>query len=68
MCSHCKKLVRAGKDFLQAEDAVARDGRKDWRLIDLKEKTIDVLAEAILFAEGWPPRMRQLHSRIREGK
>lgn len=66
MCVNCTKLIRAGKDFLQAEDSVARDGRRDARLIDVKEKAIDALAEAILTVEGWPPRMRHLSNRMRE--
>jgi len=56
MCEQCKSLVRAAKNFLQAEDAVARDGRNNMSLIDHKEKMIDALAEAVLEAEGWPKR------------
>ncbi len=66
MCIYCEKMVRAAKNFLQAEDDVARNGRRDPSLIATKERAIDALAEAILTAEGWPPRMRTLHSRIRE--
>ena len=66
MCIFCEKMVRAAKDFLQAEDAVARHGRKDAALIAAKERAIDALAEAVLAAEGWPPQMRTLASRARE--
>ena len=66
MCIYCEKMVRAAMDFLQAEDAVACNGRKDAALIAAKERAIDALAEAVLTAEGWPPQMRTLASRTRE--
>ena len=66
MCIYCKKMVRTAKDFLQAEDRVSRDGRRNPVLIDEKEKALDALAEALLAAEGWPPPMRTPYSRCKE--
>jgi hypothetical protein len=43
-----RELVAAVEDFILWEDAVARDGRKDIRKINEKEKAIERLAKAVL--------------------